>query len=492
MGKKRGWLPLLALSVLAGLLLFQAWAYYYQLPLSLGPRVILQPWLLQNQFIAYEQIVDQHTPLMPMLIASLRFLFPDGLQLAKLVLVALISLVTLLTFLAGRHTAGWLGGLLAALFFVAWSPEFGFAKLWHETFLAPLYLLLLLLYNPSAPRRSLKLLLCLGIIGGSAVLIKQHAAVVFAAFLFWNALTSWHVHRAKREIARETGLMILGAALPISALAVYQYAQAGTLRSFWYWAITYNLTSDYRTLAALVPNVTKTRVIAWSCFLLPAAIFRLIDEKRRGNRMWLGLGWGLVLLATSSLTAYPRFGMFHLQAALPVLAWLSAVTLAAALQARGSNRSFVVGIALALSAFSLIIAAAAYQPVLNADRARKIWEYSDLVPLADEIRQEIGPTDCIYLFPDDEATANLYYLSGCFPPKFWVFHYPWYVLPWVDHKAASTLEEDPPRWIVMFPGRWGAEQTAVEIMGYLQDHYQRQAELHWEGQGEVWLLQRQP
>ncbi len=52
--KRRSWLPLLAWSGLAALILFQAWAYYFRLTLSLGPRVIAQPWFLQNHMILYE------------------------------------------------------------------------------------------------------------------------------------------------------------------------------------------------------------------------------------------------------------------------------------------------------------------------------------------------------------------------------------------------------------------------------------------------------
>ena len=118
--KRRNWLSLLAWSGLAALILFQAWAYYFRLPVSLGPRMIVQPWFLQNDLILYEQMADQHMMLVPLLFVPLRLLIPDGLQLAKLVQVALISVSTLLTFVAGRRTAGWLGGLLAAFFFVAW------------------------------------------------------------------------------------------------------------------------------------------------------------------------------------------------------------------------------------------------------------------------------------------------------------------------------------------------------------------------------------
>lgn len=492
--KKRNWLPLLAWSSLAALILFQAWAYYFRLPLSLGPRVIAQPWFLQNGLKLYEQIGDQHMMLLPLLFVPLRLLVPDGLQLAKLVLVSLISLSTLLTFVAGRRTAGWLGGsiaaIVAALFFVAWSPAFTFGKLWHETFLAPIYLLLLLFYDPSAPRRSSTSLLFIGILGGSAVLIKQQAAVVFAAFVLWTAFTTWRVHHSKRDLVREAALLILGAVLPFLAFIAYQYAQAGTLRSFWYWAVTYNLTSDYRTMAARSPTVAQIKLIFASLLLLPAVIVYMRDQKLKGNKMWLSLGWGLVLLVTSSMTAYPRFELFHFQAALPVLAWLSAVPLAVALPPRNPGRSFAAGIIVTLLAISLIIAAPAYRPVVKAGQAQKIWEYSDLVPLAAEIRQQIGPDDCIYLFPDDEATANLYYLTRCLP-RFWVFTYPWYMVDPVRQRILAALEEDPPQWVVTFPGRWEIEEYAPEVMGYLEDHYRPEAELHW-AQGEAWLLRRLP
>jgi hypothetical protein len=488
--KRRNWLPLLAWSGLAALILFQAWAYYFRLPLSLGPRMILQPWLLQNHLILYENIGDQHIMVLPFLFVLLRHLVPDGLLLAQLVQVALISLTTLLTFVAGRRTAGWLGGLLAALFFVAWSPVFGFGKLWYETFFAPLFLLLLILYKPLAPRRSAKSLLCLGLIGGGAMITKQHGAVVFAAYLLWNAFTGWHAGRPKLEILREAGLMVLGAALPFLAFFAFQYIQAGTLRSLWYWAVTYNLTSDYATLAARSPGVAEVRLIASAFLLVPAAVFYMLDQKRQGNPIWLTLGCGLVLLVASTVTAYPRFELFHLQATLPLLAWLSAVPLAAALQPNNPGRSFAAGITVGLAALWLVISASVYQPVVDAGLTRKIWEYSDLVPLAAEIRQKIGPDECIYIFPDDEATANLYYLTRCMP-RFWIFTYPWYMIDPIKQRILSALEEDPPQWVVTFPGRWEIEKYAPEVIGYLEEHYYREAELHF-AEGEAWLLKRLP
>jgi hypothetical protein len=139
-------------TALAAALLFQAWAYYFRLPLSLGPRVILQPWLMAHGYSLYEQIADLHTPLMPLLLSFLSPLFRNGFELARAADVVLVTLTAFLTFALGCRKAGPLGGLWAAGFFIVWSNHFMFNKLWHEAFLAPLYLLPFFLRTRPAPR----------------------------------------------------------------------------------------------------------------------------------------------------------------------------------------------------------------------------------------------------------------------------------------------------------------------------------------------------
>jgi hypothetical protein len=97
----------------------------------------------------------------------------------------------------------------------------------------------------------------------------------------------------------------------------------------------------------------------------------------------------------------------------------------------------------------------------------------------------------MYIFPDDEATANLYYLMQQRPPRFWVFTYPWYMEDRIKERILLTLRDDPPEWVVYHPGRWEVERTAPEIVRYLQQHYQEEAELGWAG-GTALLLRRLP
>ncbi|MBE0697529.1 MAG: hypothetical protein IH586_11465, partial [Anaerolineaceae bacterium] len=122
------------------MLIFQAYAFYYRLPLSLGPRVILQPWMQRHGYLPYEEVVDLHMPLMPLLLQGLSGLGLGELRLAKMMVVGLLTLTTILTFHFARRFVG-LGYAVWAVFFIAvWSPFFNFGKLWHESFLTPAYL----------------------------------------------------------------------------------------------------------------------------------------------------------------------------------------------------------------------------------------------------------------------------------------------------------------------------------------------------------------
>jgi hypothetical protein len=114
-----------------------------------------------------------------------------------------------------------------------------------------------------------------------------------------------------------------------------------------------------------------------------------------------------------------------------------------------------------------------------------------LVPLAEQIEQHVEPGQTIYVFPDDEATANLYYLLKKPPPKPWIFSYPWYMIDRTMQQILKDLEQQPPEWIVHPVGRWEIERHAPQVMDYIRTHYQWHTPLQWD-QGEVWLLRQSP
>jgi hypothetical protein len=502
--RRPSWMVAAAALIALGLSAAQAAAYYFRLELSLGPRVILQPWLLERGFVMYEQLADLHSPLMPLALAALRTLIPDGLQLAKLTLVGLLSLSTMLTCAAVSRTlrngpAGALAGLWATAHFVSWSRAFGFGKLWHESFLAPLYALLLLLPPPTAEaddrsgRLGLRLRLAgAGLLCGLALLVKQHAAIVLAAYLLWTMLST----RSWRRALGRAGLLLTAAGAPVAACALTQWARAGTLSGTLYWTVLYTITGPYLAQAAKPPSLVEWRMLAQAGLLLPVAlaVFAAAQRSSRSDRRyehpWQPVAWGFSLLIAASATAYPRFEFFHLQSALPALAFLSALALAYAWRIWPTARTLTTGIGIGVTVLCAAFAAQPLQIALDRSRGQTIVEYSSLAPLAADITARIGPEDRIYIYPDDEASSNLYYLLQREPPRFWIFHYPWYMSAPVQAQIVAALAADEPQWIVYFADRWLRPDASPQVAAAIADHYSLADTLEWTG-NRVLLLRRE-
>ena len=480
-----------ALLILALALCFQAWAYFFRLNLSLGPRVILQPWIMGQGHVLYEEIADLHTPVMPLFIQAVSPLVPDELRLAKLVLVSLLSLSTLVTFVAGWRTLGIWSGVCAAGMFVLWSPSFGFGKLWYESFLAPISLVWVLLYEPSARERSVRWWLGVGLLAGGSILIKQHALLPVLTFLGWMALTRRALGRPALAIVKEIAWVALGVVATAAACMAFQWLRAGTLKGFLYWTLFYNLTSDYKSLAAIPPKMVYFYRPAGSVIAIPAAIFCLVDCVRRRDRRGLQLGLGLALMVAAGASAWPRYNIFHLQPCLPLLAWLSVWSLRYGIDSRDVGRPFARGIALGLALFWILSAGQSYRQAFGPAQPREIQEYTPLLPLAEQLRGILGPTDSLVIFPDDEPFSNLYYLLRRPAPRFWIFHYPWYMTDENKAKILATLERDSPDWVLFRPERWGIQVSAPEIVDFLSERYEEVISLEVPEPG-MRLLKRRP
>jgi hypothetical protein len=319
--------------------------------------------------------------------------------------------------------------------------------------------------------------------------VKQHAVVVFLAFVAWHIFTGFHFKRPRREVVREVAAMGLSSAVPVAAFAIYQLITAKTLSGFLYWTVGYALTSGYASLASRAPKLSEVAMLV-SCFLfLPAALICLMERKRAGDERWLVIAWGLILAFTSSLAAYPRFEFFHLQGTFAVLVVVCAISLAYIARKQHGPRRITIAIPSAAAVLWVLTAGVAYHPVLERNVQQKIFQYSDLMPMAKEVRQAIGSSNSVYFLPDDEFTSNIYYLMGCRPPGFWTFHYPWMMVDRVRARTALVLAKTPPQWVVYFPGHWGIETSAPEIVSLIQSRYREVARLKTP-EREAWLLER--
>ncbi len=490
MSMRRTLLSLVPVSLIA---MIQSWAYYSYLPLSLGPRVILQPWMMHQGRLLYRDIGDEHAPLMYFILTILYSFVQNGPLLARCVLISLLTMNVWLAFWVGKSFGGTTAGVLSALFFGLWSPLFGYGKLWHETFLSHVYLLLVMQY-PSTLSKShgFRALFVLGLLIGVALLIKQHAIVVLFSILCWDFLVSRFFSLPLSQAIKRSALLLISTLIPVVCFVGYYLWTGGKLSDFVFWTIIFNIINDYVRLASKFPGIEQMRLIAPAYLLvLPAIFFVLKSADDRIIKAKMGLAF--MMLIASSATAFPRFELFHLQTSLPILSVISGCVLARLLQRPKQSiheeiHAFGMGIACSLLVLWGWWGGMVYYNAFRSEQPRRIWEYSDLISLRDALRERINSNECVYLLPDDEGIANLYYLMNCLPPALWVpTSYPWFTLDIIKQRVLQDLATLPPKWVIYFPNRWEIEQHGSEIVAFVQSRYQPIERILWNGQ-EVYLL----
>jgi hypothetical protein len=396
-------------------------------------EVALLPWLLRRGAVLYRDVADQHPPLVPLLLALVDG--DPGLPL-RAVTVGLQALTLALTYAAARRWGGGAAGLGALLLAALWAPAFDADHLWYDAALAPVYLGALWLLAPPAGGRGRAL--ALGALLGAGILLKQHALLAAAPVLAALALVTPRGARAGA-----VAWVALGPALAVAGAGAL-LAATGAARAAWYWIVAYSLTSDYATAAAAPPPPGEWPVLA--ALFAPALALPLAawsarrgppsgDSPARAQAPALLIALlGLLLIAT--LPAWPRYGRYHLAAAVPLCAVAAALAgrlaLPALVRARRAAPALLAGgAALALLAWTAAGAAGAAAGLRGG--GRPVAPYANAGPLRAWVAAHAAPADPVVIWGLDPL---LYRVVERAPPLPWAPQYPWIM-------AARDTE---PRW----------------------------------------------
>lgn len=307
----------------------------------------LLPWLVGRGWVLYRDAVDQHSPLLPLLLSGAGMGDPAALHY---VIVALHLLTLLMGCVVAWRMSGPLAGLVVVVLVELWSVPFGATHLWYDGVLAPFYLgmVILLLYMRPSWSPLLSGLL-LGLLVSAATLIKQHALLALP-FVAYALIVQVRTGRALR-----LGGLVAGFLLPVLAAGLY-YATQGALGDALYWTVLFSFTSDYSGLSALSPGSAEWPVLLGLYIPVIAALVAWWLDKSDAARWHWPFLLGLVLVAT--LPAFPRYGRFHLAAAVPLLAVLAGVVsvkLGSLLLDRSSRLRFAAAFGLLPVILSLVI-----------------------------------------------------------------------------------------------------------------------------------------
>lgn len=454
--------------------------------LRANPRMVLQPLLLQQGFLQYSNIADEHAPLLPQLLAWLMPAFNnDALQTmqfahAGLVFLAVLGSVTWAYLKYDRWAA-----VATGAWFVAWSAVGGFWALWYDLALCPVYLFVFFVLDAAVPatiQKTMVRALVVGIAGGLGMLVKQQAILLVGLSLAWMMFRGIVGRVSVRSLAVQALCMLAGVALPVLAYAAFFARSGGSLEDLWYWTVIFNFTSDYSKLGlSLLSAAGINQLLPAVWLLLPLLLgqIRISGSQRPtdyGTRLLV-----LLFLVIAGLMQYPRYSLMHWATAAPFIAIGSGIVCRdiyrAVSQAPGAailNRSLYAAVVLLWLAGIFTV----YLPQLGNTK-RLMIEYDNVVPLADEIRSRDLVPGSMVVFPDNEAISNLYYLLNKTPPRFWLMTYPWFMNDFTVAKWIDALEREQTQYAILLEGQfdWTSNPAAL---AYLKAHYQVVDTLSWE------------
>jgi hypothetical protein len=456
-----------------------------RLSITADPRMVLQPWLLNQGFIPYLHIADEHSPLLPQLLAWLQIMVNHDAILA-LRIAQVVTLTLLFTLLNGwlwRRYGPW---AMAAgfAFTVAFSLRFGLTTFWYNLALAPLFFAYFIILSDFTDRTLIRRTFYSGVLLGLGILFKQQAVILAPAFVLWLGLVKWNLRIPWRMGVKLLFLYSVGAALPVSLYLAFFLVSGGDLASLVEWVFLFNLTSGYAETGFLLPRHLDIIAI-WPAFLLTPpfilSIFvrRDLDRQERSVRLWL-----LICALSSLIFLYPRYSAAHWAAAFAFVAAMSAIT-CVDLMRRNTEPTWPTAHPIRLLVISFLFFWTAYGafllwPAMAGTAQPRLLKFDEQQELAELLAAKLPAHSTIVFIPDNEAVSNAYYGLQRTPPRFWMMHYPWFMQPHILERWLTELEQHPPDYVIWVDGLQELNSPEPDISAFISKRYRETASFVWQ------------
>lgn len=387
------------------------------------PELFIYPYLINHGLAPYGQILDQHFPGLMFLPVNLNNLGMTTPEIARIWSIGLVVATQLmLFFISGAILKSRYKALVVNLLYLVWQPFFEGWVFWIDSFL-PLLLLsaFYCLYRGNQGdqgKKGEKWLFISGLFLGLGVVFKQ---IVLPLSVFVLVYLIW-----KQRNLRVTLSYIFGLSLPIVLMVIYLIS-IEVLEDFWYWTVTFNLTTFAqfgRGGGPSLAHLTRVLLVFGSVFLVVRKI-----RFREAQIVTIFLIGALLGLST-------RFDFVHFQPALPF-------ALMAFVFVLGGLRKFwglgVITLYSLITVWWLVIFYKGHlgDRVISFDSRTKI--------LASKIKDYTRPGEKIFVFG---AQPHLYQMSETLPAgDIFVFQFPWFFQV-AEKRILEGIIKDQPRIIV--------------------------------------------
>ena len=376
------------------------------------PELFIYPYLTNHGLKPYTQIFDQHFPGLLFLPVNFDNLGMNTPEAARIWSIAIIITVHLMLFyIAAQIFGSRRKALIVNLLFLIWQPFFEGWVLWIDSFL-PLILL------PAFYFLYKKKIFLTGLLLGIGIIFKQ--AVIPLSFLvliyfFW---TSRNFKLVLRYLA---GLFI-----PVGLMLTFLIS-IGVLADFWFWTVTFNLTTfaKFGRKAPFFSGLVRLAFVYSPILLLPLIKIRKLAVL-------------LMIFILGSLSGdFVRFDFVHFQPSLPFV-------LLATVAVFSKIWNFKL---LRLGILGYIAVVLWWQSVFYKGHiSDKVMFFDEQTyGIAQKIKDNTKPQEEIFILG---PVPHLYQLSNTLPVgKIFVFQFPWFLME-TEGKFMAALENDPPKLIV--------------------------------------------
>lgn len=432
------------------------------------PEMLAYPYLLNRGYRLYGDIIHPFMPLLPYILAWVMRFFGESVEVLKVITWVIILVSDVLVFSIAAKLFGTRRALLTLVIFILWQLFFDGNGLWFDLSLVPFLLAsfsLLIAWIRKGKRKDAFLL---GLFWGLACLIKLSTLwviLVVGVYLFF-------LRRSK--FIRILPVLVAGILLPfgVSFLTLFMNGQAS---EFLFWGLYYPL-----VLIMQMPGFRELPTIG-NILILGLTLSPLILCLRKG--ILQGFIPILVVLYTLGGLAFSlhRFAYFHLQPAIPFLAFLPAYIWSLP---KGKVVYGLLGVYVTASLFLQI----GY--VRNNWKKETRFAEAETRKRAEEIQKIVGVGREVFMY---NTTGQYFVFAQVLPAKPWVDNFPWYYeLPGVQNRVIEALEKDKVPYVLFSPFMTGGKYelgsyTPQYVDQYVHEHFVINANI----QNTIWVLQRE-
>ncbi len=387
------------------------------LPFTTWPEMLLYPWLTAKGFVQYKEIIHPYSFALIATLAGLGKIVGFSPLMVKLATYFIVVLSDFLLYRLALLFGAPAKAIAVLLLYILLQISFEGNALWFDLALTPFAILAL--HGTVQWVRNQKL---------------RWVALASAALLgslFVKQTGVWFVFAAAGVLVlhkqyRTAGFILFLLTLGFVLFSIGGYAIWGG--EFLYWTLWFPLIDQKQTAGfVLLPSIRE--IVLAAMLLLPALFFALLKESR--TRL-LFLLW----CVAGALSAVPRWGMFHLQPALPFVALVSIPAFT-----RVPRFLFLS---------MLIPALYVVYVVFGSARAGDRFVTKEVMTAAQMLQHEVKDTGLFIL----GAPQLLYVLSGHIPPRPWADLFPWYYQVRggeLETRVLYSLQSNPPAFVLRAP-----------------------------------------